>query len=97
MKKIILCASLSLIALSACSRLPQKYQVIHNSTNDYQGAAALPPIVIPPGYSSSGFQERYVVPNPQLAKSIQPVSLMPPDMGQQGNVQGTHKTHWWSF
>lgn len=90
---LILALSLSLLFLSACSRLPDKYRVIHNGTNDYQKAIALPPITVPPGYSSDHFHEAYPVPNPQLAGSKTPVSLLPPDISK--DATSSQGQHWW--
>jgi len=88
MKKcfLFLFITVSSLYLVGCSNLPKKYQVIHNSTNDYQQAVSLPPIVVPPTYSSTQFKEKYVVPNPQLAGNKTPVSLVPPTIDTSKNT-----------
>ncbi len=85
---------LLVVAVAACSRLPRKYQFIRNNSNDYRTATTLPPLSIPPGYSSNKFKAYYVVPNPQLAKQATAVDLLPPDLTTKDIPK---LKHWWDF
>lgn len=82
MKRIAQCALLSLavLALSACSGVPRKYQIFRSNTKDYLQAEALPPLRIPPGYSSSSIEDYYPVPNAQGRMAQVSPPLLPPNI-----------------
>jgi uncharacterized lipoprotein len=88
---LILIPALAL-ALAGCSSTRAKYHVFHDNSKHYRRAQTTQPLSIPSGYSSSKFQEYYVVPNPQTAANIKPVSLMPPDLNASKIPKNTH---WW--
>ncbi|OGT30946.1 MAG: hypothetical protein A3E87_08175 [Gammaproteobacteria bacterium RIFCSPHIGHO2_12_FULL_35_23] len=90
--KVLMVSSFASL-IAACSSLPQKYQFVRNNSNDYRSAAVVPPLSLPPGYSSSKIEDYYVVPNPELARQATPVELLPPDLNSQNIPK---EDHWWS-
>lgn len=54
--------------------------LIPNHDTDYLHAKSVPPLKIPPGLSSSTFQDHYPVPERNYPVSAQKVSLVPPGL-----------------
>ena len=76
----ILIVSALAMLLSGCATERAKYHVFHDNSTNYRHAKITQPLSIPQGYSSSKFEQYYVVPNPQMASNLQPVNLLPPDL-----------------
>lgn len=81
----VVCISLIVIALGACSSLPRKYQVFRNNSKDYLQAGTVPPLRIPPGYASASIDDYYPVPNAQKAQALSSASpaLLPPNISRK--------------
>lgn len=77
---LIACAAI--LQLTGCSRLPQKYQLIRDNSNDYQQAQTIPNLKTPKGYNTKKTQPLYVVPKKQATNSNAKVDMMPPTVYQ---------------
>jgi hypothetical protein len=91
--KLIL-ALLATATLIGCARLPQKYRPLRDNSNDYRQSLYTKPLTIPHGYSSSKFQDYYVVPNPGLGKAASKDGFLPPDLKRR---EIAYRQHWWEY
>ena len=91
-KKIVLgSVCLSAVLLAGCSTIPQNYQVFRDNSNDYLQADSLPPMKIPPGYSSNTVDSYYPVPHANKL-SNKPPSLLPPNISSK---DAPPEESWW--
>ncbi len=68
------------VSLTACSRLYGDNGYISNRDRTYLKAKSTPPLVIPPGLSSSTIHEEYPVANKNYGTQTKDVSLTPPEL-----------------
>lgn len=74
-------STLSLMtALSACSHIYGDNGIINSRDTTYLKAKSVPPLVIPPGLSSTSIHEEYPVSDRQYPESAKTVSLVPPEL-----------------
>jgi uncharacterized lipoprotein len=66
--------------LSACGRFPTKYDLFRNHSNDYLAAHTVPPLRIPPGYSSSKVKDYYPVAHASRTRLTKPMKVLPPNI-----------------
>jgi len=84
---------MAVLLLSGCASTRAKYHVFHDNSKHYKKSKTTQPLAIPKGYSSTKFQQYYIVPNPSLSDNLKPVSLLPPDLNTKTIPA---KAHWWS-
>jgi uncharacterized lipoprotein len=65
--------------LISCSYL-SKATFSQNKDKSYMAAKSIPPLNVPPGLSSDGFNNKYPVSGKQYPTSVQDVSIYPPGL-----------------
>lgn len=81
-KKFILIVSV--LALASCAHLYGEKGAIKNRDTEYLKAQSIPPLKIPPGYSSSTFQTYYPVSEKSYRVEAEKVSVIPPGLNEGG-------------
>lgn len=71
-----------LFTLTSCTYIYGDKGVIKNRDTDYMKAQSVPPLIIPPGLSSSTIQEHYPVSYRDYPGSRDKVNLTPPELNQ---------------
>lgn len=89
-RKIMIVSLLS--ALSGCTYIYGDKGVIKNRDTDYMAAKSVPPLIIPPGLSSSTIQEHYPVSYRNYPGSTNKVNLTPPELSRARPVVTQPKT-----
>jgi uncharacterized lipoprotein len=75
-----ICFSWFIVALTGCSYLQGNHSVVQNRDKDYLKANSIPPLKIPPGFSSSTITAHYPVSDRNYLGSNTPVDLVPPEL-----------------
>ncbi|OGT38166.1 MAG: hypothetical protein A3F12_06755 [Gammaproteobacteria bacterium RIFCSPHIGHO2_12_FULL_38_14] len=74
----ILLSMLLSFQLISCSSLSPA--IVKKRDSEYLSARSIPPLKMPPGSSSSAFQDQYPVSAQSYPKNLEQVSLIPPGL-----------------
>jgi uncharacterized lipoprotein len=75
-KKMLIAVLLSFLMMGCTSNTT----LLKNHENDYLSARSIPPLKIPPGLSSSTFQEHYPVSEKTYPVDAEKISIVPPEL-----------------
>ena len=81
----LLIFSILLTFLSSCAYIYGDKSIIQNRETDYLKAKSVPPLIIPPGVSSSTIQASYPVSDRNYPTGTQKLDLTPPELNTSGN------------